>query len=194
MGLSITSDQEILRGIRSRELDATIPSIYRLHAESVTAFVVQQGGSREDGEDIFQETVLTFIDLVQQGKFREASSVKTFLHSIARNIWLNEWKKKQRLDERGKVFENRKEVDGEADIADILHQRQVKALFQGVLDQIGETCKTLLTLFYYDGLSYREILGRLPYQNEQVLRNQKHKCMQSLVTLLRDQRHIIDFQ
>jgi len=45
---------------------------------------------------VFQETVVAFIDVVKKGKYRMEASIKTFLVSIAINIWFNELKKKER--------------------------------------------------------------------------------------------------
>jgi len=51
---------------------------------------------------------------------------------------------------------------------------------------LGEPCKKILTLFYYDNLSMKEIVEHLPYENEQVVRNKKYKCLQALTGLIKD--------
>jgi RNA polymerase sigma factor (sigma-70 family) len=69
--------------------------------------MINYGASEQDAEDVFQETVIAFIDIVQKGKFRMESSIKTFLVSVARNIWRNEVKRsKDRTDFREKQFES----------------------------------------------------------------------------------------
>ena len=99
------SDDAIVAGILSNDLNDIIFYIYRQYAELISFNVVTMGGSLQDGEDIFQETVVTFIDLVRKSKFRGDSSIKTFLVSVARNIWLNELKRRKSGDQRAKVFE-----------------------------------------------------------------------------------------
>ena len=172
-------DSQILDGIRDNRLNETVYSIYRQYAEMVSLFVMKNGGSRQDGEDIFQETVITFVDLVQNNKFRGEAGIKTILVSIARNIWVNEWKKKKALDQRGKVFEIGRERVEENILSD-LDQRQTKLQLMELMGKMNESCKSLLTMFYYENLSFTEIVAQTHYENEQVVRNKKYKCLKEL--------------
>ena len=72
----------------------------------VSSFLINYGANEQDADDVFQETVIAFIDIVQKDKFRMEASIKTFLVSIARNIWRNEMKKRQRTDFREQRFES----------------------------------------------------------------------------------------
>ena len=185
------SDEEILTGILSNHFNEVIRSIYRQYAGTVIAYVVTHGGSEQDGEDIFQETVVSFIDLVKSGKYRGDARIKTFMISVARNIWLNEMKKKKSLDNRGRVFEINRGQE-ETDITENFYQREIKQQLQSLMDQLGESCKTILTLFYYENLSFKEIVEKMQYENDQVARNKKYKCMKELTDLIRDNPVLVD--
>jgi len=41
-------------------------------------------------------------------------------------------------------------------------------------------------LFYYENLSMKEMADHLPYENEQVIRNKKYKCLQQLTGFIKD--------
>lgn len=182
---NILPDEAILAGILSNDLNEVIFHIYKQYAEMVSFNVVTMGGSLQDGEDIFQETVVAFIDLVKKGKFRGDSSIKTFLVAVARNIWLNELKKKKSGDQRAKVFEtNREHIENDV-LADI-NQREVKAQFLVLMGHLGQSCKKVLTLYYYENQPFDEITTKMGYENEQVTRNKKYKCMKELSDLIRD--------
>jgi RNA polymerase sigma factor (sigma-70 family) len=129
--------------------------------------------------------VVTFIDLVRKGKFRRESSIKTFLVSIARNIWLNELKRKKSGDQRAKIFEaNRGHIEN--DIIENLNQREMREQLLSLIDRLGESCRKILTLFYYENLPFGEIIGKMGYETEQVARNKKYKCMKELSDLIRN--------
>ncbi|MGZ5247996.1 MAG: hypothetical protein ACXWCR_12885, partial [Flavitalea sp.] len=53
-----------------------------------------------------------------------------------------------------------------------------------VLEQIGDQCKKILTGFYYEEKSMKELLVEFSYENEQVLRNRKSRCMKKLKNLI----------
>ena len=168
-----------------KELNKAILFLYQQYAATTSSFIISYGASEQDAEDVFQETVLSFIDIIKKGKYRMEASVKTFLVSIAKNIWLNEVKKKERAGFREKQFENgrdRQEADISHHISDLEKRRQLREL----LYKLGESCRKLLMLYYYDNLSMKEIVQHLPYENEQVVRNKKYKCLQQLTGYIKE--------
>ena len=178
------SDQELLQLVRSAEgVDQAVRFMYRNYHDFLSIYIQQHSGSREDAEDVFQEVVVAFIDLVQKNKFRGEASVKTFLFALNRNIWLNELKKRKRSMVREMKFEQSK-PDEEPGVADYISAREGRQELMNILNQLGEVCQQILVAYYYQNLSMKEILETLHYENEQVVRNKKHKCMKKLEEML----------
>jgi RNA polymerase sigma factor (sigma-70 family) len=174
------SDDELLDIIKREEaIDNPVKHLYEKYFYVLSSYIVQNQGSREDAEDIFQEVVLTFIELVRKNKFRGESSVKTFLFSVNRNIWLNELKKRGRQLKRDEKFSSGI-PDTEPGIDKMISGREARQQIFSVIESLGDICKKILLAFYYENLSIADILARLDYQNEQVVRNKKAKCMKSL--------------
>ncbi len=190
-GDDISNDQRILAGIFSNDLNAIIHQLYKQYSGMVIAYIITNLGSRQDGEDVFQEALIAFINLVKSGKFRGEASLQTTFVSIARNIWLNEQRKRKSLDTRGKLFENARQQ--EADPASLLLQREVSEQFLDLMSRLGDSCKSLLTMVYYENLTYREILERTHFESEQVIRNKKYKCMKELTDLIKDNPSLKNF-
>lgn len=168
-----------------QELNQAIRFIYEQHAEKVGSYILKNNGSRQDAEDIFQETVVSFIEVVRKDKFRGESAVGTFLMSIARNLWLNELKKRNRSNYREQVFESTRD-EKEEDISWLIAGREKQQQFREMLNRLGDQCRKILTLYYYENLPMKEILHHVPFGSEQVVRNKKYKCLQYLANLLRD--------
>lgn len=179
------TDSELVSAITSgKDLDPAIHFLYRQFSEAIRSFIMSYGGNEQDADDVFQETVIAFIDSVKKGKYRQESSVKTFLASVARHIWFNDLKKKERAGIRERKFESARdphEKDISHQIGDIEQRRQLRSL----LIQLGEPCNKLLHLFYYENLPVKEIVEHLPYENEQVVRNKKYKCLQQLTGMIK---------
>ena len=174
------SDDELLRLLGSgKAIDNPVKHLYEKYFYVLSSYIEQNQGSREDAEDIFQEVVLTFIDLVRKNKFRGESSVKTFLFAVSRNIWLNELKKRGRQLKRNEKF-SVEQPDAEPGVEKMISNREARKQVFNIIDSLGEVCKKILLAFYYENLPISEILTRLDYQNEQVVRNKKAKCMKSL--------------
>jgi len=179
------TDVELIAAISAgKDLNDAIRSIYRQHSEAVSSFIIHYGGSEQDADDIFQETVVAFIDIVKKGKYRMEASIRTFLASIARNYWFNELKKRGRSGHRDRQFEMGRDQD-EADVSQHMAELERKRQLRELVEQLGESCRKGLLLFYYENLSMKEIVNHLPYENEQVVRNKKYKCLQQLTGLIK---------
>jgi RNA polymerase sigma factor (sigma-70 family) len=184
------SDAEVLRQIKNGgSLDEVVKHIYRSHYRSAEAYIKLNSGNQEDAEDIFQDTVINFIQGVQRDKFRGECSIGTFMYTLVRNSWLNELKKRKRSRTREEKYEKEK-VTTEVDISEFIMNGEVKKQIVELIENLGEHCKKILIGFYYDNLSIQEILPGLPYENEQVVRNKKYKCLQKLQEKLSLHPHI----
>lgn len=183
-------DDEIVSNLRAgQRMNDIIQSIYRNHFESLSRYITNNSGSRQDAEDIFQEVLVNFIELVQKDKFRGESSIKTFLFSMNRHTWLNELKRRGRALSREEKFEKGQERV-EMDTSHLIAEREEKAAIAALVSELGDTCKKILTLFYYENLSMREILEVSDYENEQVVRNKKYKCLKQLEQMLNTKPHL----
>ena len=174
------ADDELIEAIRSgNAIDDPVRFIYRRYFGVLSNYVEQNHGNGQDAEDVFQEAILTLIELVRQNKFRAESSIGTFLYSINRFIWLNELKKRGRQEKRNVKYTGGQELLDEG-IEKYTGRREARQYVMSAIDQLGDVCKKILLLFYYEDLPIAEILTKLDYQNEQVVRNKKAKCMKTL--------------
>lgn len=174
------SDAELLANLRSgTKTDEAIKALYRDHFQRLSWFVMNNGGTWQDAEDVFQEVVLNFIDLVQKDKFRGESTVKTFLFSMNRFTWLNELKRRNRSLQRELKYEKTQDRE-EVDVSGYMIEKEEKTVVMNLIESLGDVCRKILLLFYYENLSMKEILRHLHYENEQVVRNKKYKCLKQL--------------
>jgi len=182
-GLRFT-DLSLIQALRSDTIpDEAIRHLYRTQFNLTAAYIRQNSGSDQDAEDIFQEVVLVFIEVLKKDKFRGESSISTFLYALTRNIWLNELKKRGRSKHRDEVFEKNKDKT-DMDVGHLIVNREMKSQLMQLVDTLGETCKKILLAFYYENLAMKEILKTLEYENEQVVRNKKYKCLKQLEQML----------
>ena len=179
------TDAELISAISNeRDLNPAILFLYQRYSEATRSFIMSYGGNEQDADDVFQETVVAFIDSVKKGKYREEASIKTFLASVAKHVWFNELKKKERAGLREKKFESTRDQE-QQDVSHQIGDLEQRQQLRDMLQQLGEPCQKLLLLFYYENLSMKEITDHLPYENEQVVRNKKYKCLQQLTGMIK---------
>lgn len=181
------SDSTLVSALQQegRVQDDAIRFLYSRYYEGLTQFVISNGGNEQDADDIFQETVVAFIEMVRMGKFRQEASVKTILFTINRNTWYTEISKRGRQQARNKLFvaENH---EVEKDVSEYISGREARNTVLSVIEGLGAACKKILLLFYYENLSMKDILESTEYESEQVVRNKKYKCLKQLEQMMRE--------
>jgi RNA polymerase sigma factor (sigma-70 family) len=193
MADKLLSDHEVLAALKTsgKEGDEALRFLYRSHFSYLQHYILNNQGSEDDAADIFQEVMISFMHIVQQEKFRGESSIRTFLYTLNRNLWLNELKRRGRALKREKNFG---ELHAAAEQGALHHmeQRQSAGQLMAIMEQLGESCKSILTQFYYEQRSMKEIVTTLHYENEQVVRNKKSKCLKKLGELLKGQAPLFE--
>jgi RNA polymerase sigma factor (sigma-70 family) len=178
------SDAELIETLRNKHAnDEVIRFLYRSYYGLLSNYIRQNQGSEQDAEDIFQEVVVAFIEIVKKDKFRGEAGVKTFLFSLNRFTWLNELKRRSRASAREEKYDSESDAD-ENDVSHLLVEREAKGMVMAMMDKLGDICKKILVAYYYNDLPMKEILPLVNYENEQVLRNKKYKCIKTLEQML----------
>lgn len=181
------TDPEIVNALKNqREMDGAIRFIYKEYYGLLEYYITNNKGTKDDAADLIQETIVAFIEIVQQDKYRGDASVKSFLYSITRNLWLTELRKRSSADNRNMIFEKSKDSIEQETVQHLIEREHYNAI-QQLFEKLGDKCKQLLMLVYYEDLSMKDIVEKMPdYQNEQVLRNKKYKCMKQLEQMIQD--------
>lgn len=178
------SDQDIINSIRDNEkIEPTVRYLYANYYDSLASYIRSNQGNDQDAEDIFQECIVIFMEAVRHNKFRGDSKIKTFLYAIMRNLWLNELKRRNRaLQRESRYYDENPKVEESAQVS--LRETEAKQQLASLLTQLGDNCKKILNLFYYQDMPMKEIYLEMGYENEQIARNMKYKCMKKMHALL----------
>jgi RNA polymerase sigma-70 factor (ECF subfamily) len=158
---------------------AGLAMIYEEHRDEFLHWIRKEYGcSEDDSKDIYQVTILAFYDNVRSGKLQHlVSSVKTYLFGIGKNIVRDTMRKSTRhiaFDQERWLNENLVDEPGDT------IPEHVFASAKSALERLGEPCRRLVELFYYERKSMEEIVTELNYKNAEVAKNQKCKCMKRL--------------
>jgi RNA polymerase sigma-70 factor (ECF subfamily) len=148
------SDADLVALARSGDADAfrVLVSRYRAMAMSVALHL---SGDRDAAEDLVQEaTLAAFVSL---GKLRDPDRFRSWFYGTVVNV-TRAWRRRQAglpvtLDDwdTARLIANPDEAA----------QRELRWIVTGALRCLPEATRTVLVLFYYDGLTVLEIAARL---------------------------------
>lgn len=143
--------------------------------------------SEDDGKDIYQLTILIFYENIRSGKLEHlVSSVKTYLFGIGKNVARDNMRKSRR---NTAINQEKWLKEYLVDDIDEPVDESMFTMARQALAALGEPCKQLLELYYYDRRSMEEISDRLNYKNADTAKNQKCKCMARLRKLFEREAH-----
>ncbi len=132
---------------------------------------------------IYQDSFIALREHAIKGKLDHIkSSIKTYLYNIG-EYKIHALLKKQKTTayyEKNKDFINSKEI------IDVFEEPKLSVeqkLLQKHFMQLGKRCQELLTLFYYRGLTIKEIADSQGYENKNIVKNQKSHCLKLLIKI-----------
>lgn len=124
------------------------------HHRGVFGYAFRLTGSVHDAEDLCQQVFLTAQRKL--GQLRNADSVRTWLFAILRGCF---WKscRKRRPVLAGSVALNMDTIPDQLSLDTEIDREHL----QQVLNQLPDRYRLVLAMFYFEGLSYREIAEQL---------------------------------
>lgn len=152
---------------------------------SVIQYVKLHGGSKEDAEDVVQDAILALINNVNEGKYQlqESTKIKTYFIGICKNIWKEHLRRKARYATFSDFDFKIEEFEGYDFLYEIteyeaLTERQKIVL--EVFNSASDTCKQVLSYFYFKNYSHEEIAEKMGFSNAESSKTQKNKCLKKL--------------
>ncbi len=178
------SDEEIIAGLRKRD-NRVLQYIYKNTYNPVKQLVLNNAGSENDAEDIFQEAlIIIFKKLKEDQKFALTSAFTTYIYSISRLLWLKQLRniKKIEIDPLNRDHEERLEFEPPSPVQD---KDLRMAIYQRTLLQIPEDCQNILRLTAQD-LTSSEIARTLGFRSEGYVRKRRHFCKEYLINKIKE--------
>jgi RNA polymerase sigma factor (sigma-70 family) len=172
----------IIQGIRTGNQEI-FNELYEKEFPSLVKFILQNKGSIDDAKDVFQDALVIIIEKAQLGTLNFNFQLGNYIFGICRILW----KHKFRLDKR-RVLLNLELLEEELSLGPDLYvtiaeKEKIPSnyqKFQQAYGQLGDQCKKLLELFYYERLSWHQIAKSIGYSDAASARNQKYKCLEMI--------------
>ena len=126
--------------------------IYRLYAADLYRFLLRLCGNEQLAMDIMQDTMLkAFTDI---GKFRGECAMKTWLCTVARNLWRDRLKK---AENRNLPLEESWELPSGESIEERMTDKMQAMEIHRLLHRLDEPYKEIFSLRVFAELSFKEI-------------------------------------
>ncbi|KQC32869.1 hypothetical protein AAU57_05730 [Nonlabens sp. YIK11] len=152
---------------------------YNLYQREFVGHALKKGVNQETATDIYQDSFIILFENAASGKLTSlTSSLKTYIFGIGNNK-IHEVLRKQK-----KTVNLKEPLDIKGGIEQLDLDEQVlsekQQLLRDAFDKLGTRCKNIISLFYLEGLTIKEIMKIEHYTSENTVKAQKSRCMKQL--------------
>lgn len=149
--------------------EAFFIALYKKAFPIVARYVARMGGSLEEAQDIFQDTLVIYYEKVMSVQPEIIVSEKAYLLGIAKRLWLQRYKASSKNQSLNKF-----------DIQVIPDEQPATGKILYYLETAGKKCMELLKAYYYDHLPTGDIVTLFGYSGTHSATVAKYKCMEKV--------------
>ncbi|MBO3099708.1 RNA polymerase sigma factor [Gelidibacter pelagius] len=182
---NIDSQLQLLDAIKDND-SVVLKQLYINNYYKIEALVLKNNGSKEHAKDVYQEAFIAVWKNVKNDQFipENETALQGYLYRIAKNKWMDilrspSFKKTKMIQHELNVLDKSiDQNDHEKDEEQEFFEKRLKQTMEA-FKNLGSPCKELLTAFYYDKASLRDIANKLKIE-ENTARTKKYRCMEKL--------------
>ena len=162
----------------------TLEKIYLDNREGFINFSRKYNVDQSDAIDIYQDSILILRDNAISGRIDNLqSNISTYLFAIGKYRIFHNFRVQSKLHVTNDFNLVEENIDFDVNLYGPVLTKEQK-LLKKYYDQLGDRCKSILNLFYYQGYNLDEIRSILNYSNKKVLKSQKSRCIKQLRDLV----------
>lgn len=176
------NEKEIFERIQGGD-EKALELLYKKYYRMMTKLVITNSGTEEEARDIYQDALIVFWQKARSGKLVLTSKISTYIYSICQNLWRKELDRKKRLSNEEK----------DSPVSMDMETREKEKIIARCMNQLGETCKKVLTYYYFEEMSMQDIAEKLGFANTDTAKTKKYKCKKKLDELIKAQYSEKDF-
>jgi RNA polymerase sigma factor (sigma-70 family) len=164
------SDEEVIAKIRKGD-ERTLDFLYKKNYRMMTNMIIKNNGSEDEAKDIYQDALVVLWQKIQTPEFVLSSKISTYLYSICQNLWRKELERKGRHTTEDEI--------SKSEVMDFDRKERIEVINKCIND-LGETCRSILSYYYFDNMSMAEIAEKMGFANADTAKTKKYKCKQEL--------------
>lgn len=169
-------DNPLLSRLKSDD-NTAFGVLYEHCFPAIAAYIINNCGKTEDAEDIFQEALIVLRDKIRQPGFLLTATIKTYLFSIARNLWLKRLRDNKLLP----VADISTYHWETTSFSTTLHPEKSKdEKVQSWISRITGHCQRILRAIFFYREPMEVLMKKMGWKNKHTAANQQYKCIQQV--------------
>jgi DNA-directed RNA polymerase specialized sigma24 family protein len=139
----------------------------------VAGFVSHMNGSLQDAKDIFQDSLVIFVEKSEDPEFKVDTVPERYILGIAKHLWIRKYKRDSKTVSLTALESS---ITIPVDYFPTPHTIRLLKFVEAT----GKKCLDLLRSFYFEQLSMHDMAKGLGYRSEHSVSVQKYKCLEKV--------------
>jgi RNA polymerase sigma factor (sigma-70 family) len=179
----IHDDSRILESIRNGD-ESVLMELFHKNLRSIGSLVARTRGTQDDAQDVLQESLIILWERVRSNSFRYEAKLSTFLYGTAKRIWYHRLYKKRR---ETNLEDRTNDVPSEdlTPLEELEENERINAV-RTAMEKIGQPCRRLLLMFYWEESSMETIAVQIGFANAETAKAKKYQCKKMLEKLVKN--------
>lgn len=177
----LNTDAALLERIRNGD-EQSLVVLFEETRSMAFSFVQRNGGTSEEAPELLQEAVVILWERVREGSFDADARLSTYLLGVIKNLLLRRHARRKREVPLAEEFDPPSESPSA--LEDMIDEEQREAI-KRAMELIGEMCRKILLLFYWEQRPMGEIAAAVGLANAETAKSKKYQCKKSLETHLK---------
>jgi RNA polymerase sigma factor (sigma-70 family) len=170
--MKFISEDQLLKRLKAGD-SLAFSVLYDRCFPSVETYVLNNSGTLEDAEDLFQEGILVFHKKLQSDSFTLSSPISAYIFSVVRNMWLNQLRTRRQMSVQP-IEQLAYELIAQE------HSSSKGDKLNEWLQKVTDHCQWILNGYYFMQMPLELLMQKMGWKNKHTASNQKYKCIQML--------------
>ena len=182
------ASEKILKGIIGNDHEV-MQYVYKKYFESIKAFVIRHGGTRDDAADIFQDGIIIIYEQLKNKELKLQNTFHTYFFTICKYTWFKVLREKDKRYfqqiEVSKEYEQINLHDYNTEIDELIEKEKRVKLYDANFLKLSKECQKLLKLVSL-GQSVQEIAESFNYKSVGFAYKKRRICKERLIRYIEE--------
>lgn len=180
----------IIDCIKNRQNEKALSYLYNHTLKKVKSYILNNSGSLDDANDIFQDAVIIFFKSVLENKFESNASVDAYIFTISKNLWINTAKRKRKLVHVD--IENQHISTNSDSQLNTIISKEKRTAIDVAYSKLDEGCRKMLGLIAYEKLSMKELKEKMELTSENAAKTMHYRCKQAFHKIIKENSELLN--
>lgn len=176
------SDIQLIQGIISRD-NKIHKYLIEKYYKKVSKYVQKNKGNKQDAEDVFQDSIITMMNVVSRNGFEFKRNFESYFTCIYINKWKKEAKRRYNINLTNE-FSETLEFD-EINMIREIEKEEIKKLVYEQITNLDEESRTILDMYYHQSKTMNEISEARYYKSANTAKTLKYNALIKLKDIVK---------